>query len=133
MERLLGARPSPPFSAFPVDSPSFSSARPPSNIVNALSAEHYAFVVACVSSDDFVAHATATSNGSKMPRANWHVLEKFPVVIPSGKVAGEFSALFADIIAEQQVLIFQIRNLRRTRDLLLPRLLSGNMRLAQYK
>jgi type I restriction enzyme S subunit len=59
-----------------------------------------------------------------MPRANWGVLEKFQVMIPKGKVAENFSALFADIIAQQQALIFQIQNLRRTRDLLLPRLLS---------
>ena len=89
--------------------------------------EHYAVVVACVSSDAFVAEASATANGAKMPRANWDVLEKFPVVIPKGKVAEKFSALFADIIAQQQALIFQIQNLRRTRDLLLPRLLSGQV------
>jgi len=91
--------------------------------------EHYAVVVACVSSDAFVAEASATANGAKMPRANWDVLEKFPVVIPSGKVAEKFLALFADIIAQQQALIFQIQNLRRTRDLLLPRLLSGQVEL----
>ena len=39
----------------------------------------------------------------------------------------KFSALFADIIAQQQAFIFQIQNLRRTRDLLLPRLLSGQV------
>ena len=91
--------------------------------------EHYAVVVACVSSDAFVAEASATANGAKMPRANWDVLEKFPVVIPKGKVAEKFSALFANIIAQQQALIFQIQNLRQTRDLLLPRLLSGEVEL----
>jgi hypothetical protein len=80
-----------------------------------------------IDGDAFVAEASATANGAKMPRANWDVLEKFPVVIPKGKVAERFSALFADIIAQQQALIFQIQNLRRTRDLLLPRLLSGQV------
>ena len=94
-------------------------------VIRARRPEHYAVVVACASSDAFVAEASATANGAKMPRANWDVLEKFQVVIPKGKVAEKFSALFADIIAQQQALIFQIQNLRRTRDLLLPRLLSG--------
>jgi type I restriction enzyme S subunit len=98
-------------------------------VIRARRPEHYAVVVACVSSDAFVAEATATANGAKMPRANWDVLEKFPVVIPKGKVAEKFTALFADIIAQQQALIFQIQNLRRTRDLLLPRLLSGQVNL----
>ena len=100
-------------------------------VIRARRPEHYAVVVACVSSDAFVAEASATANGAKMPRANWDVLEKFPVVIPKGKVAEKFSALFADTIAQQQALIFQIQNLRRTRDLLLPRLLSGRVNLKE--
>lgn len=96
-------------------------------VVRARRPEHYAFVVACVSSDAFVAHASATANGAKMPRANWDVLEKYEVLIPKGKVAEQFSGLFADIIAQQQTLIFQIQNLGRTRDLLLPRLLSRHL------
>jgi type I restriction enzyme S subunit len=101
-------------------------------VIRARRPEHYAFVVASVSSDAFVAHASATANGAKMPRANWDVLEKYEVVIPSGKVAEKFSALFADIIAQQQALIFQIQNLRTTRDLLLPRLLSGQFNIEVY-
>lgn len=96
-------------------------------VIRARWADHYAFVVACVSSDAFVAHASATANGAKMPRANWDVLEKYELVIPLGKVAERFSALFTGIIDQQQALIFQIQNLRRTRDLLLPRLLSGQV------
>ncbi len=94
-------------------------------VIRALRPEHYACVVACVSSDAFVAEASATANGAKMPRANWHVLEKYEVVVPTGKLAIQFSRLFSDVLAQQQALIFQIQNLRRTRDLLLPRLLSG--------
>jgi type I restriction enzyme S subunit len=102
-------------------------------VIRTLRPEYYAFVVACVSSDEFVAYATATSNGSKMPRANWGVLEERGVVIPKGKVAVQFSALVADIIDQQQALIFQIQNLRRNRDLLLPRLLSGQIEVETFE
>jgi type I restriction enzyme S subunit len=98
-------------------------------VIRARSPEYYAIVVACVSSDAFVAHATATSNGSKMPRANWHVLEEYQVVIPVGEIATRFSGLVCDAVAQQQALVFQTNNLRRTRDLLLPRLLSGAVHL----
>ena len=100
-------------------------------VIRAILAEHYGIVVACVSSDEFVAVASATANGAKMPRANWDVLEKYQVIIPKGNVAEKFSALFADIIAQQQTLIFKIQNLRQTRDLLLPRLLSGQITLKE--
>ncbi len=98
-------------------------------VIRARRPEHYAFVVACVSSDDFVAHATATSNGSKMPRANWSVLKNYDVVIPTSAIAARFTDFFCNSIAEQQTLVFQTYNLRRTRDLLLPRLLSGQIDL----
>jgi type I restriction enzyme, S subunit len=98
-------------------------------VIRARRPEHYACVVACVSSDAFVAEASATANGAKMPRANWDVLKKYPVVIATGAVADKFSALIEGVVAQQQTLIFQIQNLRRTRDLLLPRLLSGQVTL----
>lgn len=96
-------------------------------VIRARRPEHYSFIVTCVSSDEFVAEASATSNGAKMPRANWNVLKKYPVVIPGGDLAQKFSQLLSGIIAQQQALVFQIKNLRRTRDLLLPRLLSGQI------
>ena len=96
-------------------------------VVRARRPEYYGFVVAYVSSDEFVAHATATSNGSKMPRANWGVLEERGVVIPKGKLASQLSSSVSGIIEQLQALVFQIQNLRRTRDLLLPRLLSGQI------
>jgi len=96
-------------------------------VIRALRQEHYALVVAIVSSDEFVAHATTTSNGAKMPRANWDILEKYPVLLPSGSISLQFSELLAGIVLQQQSLIFQVHNLRSTRDLLLPRLLSGQI------
>ena len=98
-------------------------------VIRARRPEYYSIVVACVSSDAFVAEASATANGAKMPRANWDVLEKFLVVVPNVDVAERFSELLAAIISQQQKLVFQIQNLRKTRDLLLPRLLSGQIPL----
>ena len=94
-------------------------------VIRSLEPQHYALVTACVSSDAFVAEASATSNGAKMPRANWEVLKRFPVVIPTKDITQKFSGVFENVISQQQVLIAQIQNLRRTRDLLLARLLSG--------
>jgi type I restriction enzyme, S subunit len=96
-------------------------------VIRSRNPEYYAIVVACVSSDAFVASASATANGAKMPRANWDVLEKYEILVPNGDLASRFSRLFANIIAQQRALVFQIKNLRRTRDLLLPRLLSGDL------
>ncbi len=78
-----------------------------------------------VFSDDFVSRATLTSQGTKMPRANWEVLQKYPVVIPSEELLLEFNRMVKNPIELIQNLLFQNRNLRRQRDLLLPHLIKG--------
>jgi type I restriction enzyme, S subunit len=82
-----------------------------------------------VSSDEFVAHATATSNGSKMPRANWAVLSSWPVAYAPEPFRAQFNECMDAFVTQQQQLVAKMRNLRRTRDLLLPRLMSGQIDL----
>ena len=79
----------------------------------------FAMTLCCVSSDDFVAHATQTSKGTKMPRADWDVLVKYPVMLPPEQLLNQFNELISDIVGLIHNLIFRNRNLRRTRDLLL--------------
>jgi type I restriction enzyme S subunit len=100
-------------------------------VIRPKSPEHFAVVLGCVSSDHFVAHATQTSQGTKMPRANWDVLTKYPVALPPKPQLQQFSRCVEDIVAQLHNLIFKTRNLRRTRDLLLPRLLSGQVELGK--
>jgi restriction endonuclease S subunit len=85
---------------------------------------HAALVTAVVSSEGFVAHASATANGAKMPRANWKVLVDYTVVDPPAELLEKFSSFFENVIFEQQVLIQKNQNLQKTRDLLLPKLLN---------
>lgn len=70
-------------------------------VIRARRPEHYAFVLACVSSEAFVAHASATANGARMPRANWYVLEKYEVLVPTKKLVGQFSRLIGGVLAQQ--------------------------------
>lgn len=83
--------------------------------------------LAIVSSVDFVGHAVQTSNGTKMPRANWSVLEKWPVAMPPGEILSQFAGFMDATIGLIHHLVLSNRNLRLTRDLLLPRLISGEI------
>ena len=89
--------------------------------------KYFSIVLSCVSSDDFVAHATQTSQGTKMPRANWNILIEYPVIIPSSQLLNQFNSVIENIIPKLHNLIFKNINLRKTRDLLLPRLISGEI------
>lgn len=89
--------------------------------------QDFGLVSAVVSSDAFVQHAAATSNGSKMPRANWAVLREYPVPTTDTRLGERFTDFVNDVAALQANLVFQNVNLRATRDLLLPRLMSGQL------
>jgi type I restriction enzyme S subunit len=89
--------------------------------------EYFSSVLACVSSEEFVDYATLTSQGTKMPRADWKVLVRYPVAIPPGHLLSRFNTLVQEIVVQIQNMIFRNWNLRRTRDLLLPRLISGEV------
>jgi len=83
--------------------------------------------VAVVSSTEFVAHATATSNGTKMPRADWKVLGKWPTVLPATPVAEAFTSVLRGQLGMAQALMFANRRLAALRDLLLPKLVTGQI------
>jgi type I restriction enzyme, S subunit len=89
--------------------------------------EWFPLVLCCVSSDDFVAQATQTSQGTKMPRANWEVLAHYPVVLPELSILMLFNNAIRPMVDLINNLIFRNRNLRTTRDLLLPKLISGEV------
>lgn len=91
------------------------------------SPEHFGIALGCVSSDEFVLHATQTSQGTKMPRANWDVLKNYPVAIPPPPLLERFNEIMQQHVAQIRNFIFRTRNLRGTRDLLLPKLISGEV------
>jgi type I restriction enzyme S subunit len=86
------------------------------------------FVLMTVSSDHFVSTASQTAKeGSKMPRANWDLMMRFEVAVPPRGLLETFSQSVAAITDQLQTLSFQNRKLRAARDLLLPRLMSGEI------
>jgi type I restriction enzyme S subunit len=89
--------------------------------------KYFAIVLGCVSSEDFVNYATRTSQGTKMPRANWDVLVKYPIALPPQTMLCRFDDHVKDIVMQIQSMVFRNRNLRSTRDLLLPKLISGEV------
>jgi type I restriction enzyme S subunit len=96
-------------------------------VISPKDANFFSIVLACVSSEEFVSHATQTSQGTKMPRADWKVLIKYPVAIPPLPLLIRFDEFMKYVVNQIQNMIFRNRNLRRTRDLLLPKLISGEV------
>ena len=93
--------------------------------------EYFAITLSHVSSEHFIDYATATSQGTKMPRANWEVLAKYPLILPSLEILQKFNYLVQDLVAKIHNLIFRNANLCQTRDLLLPKLISGEIDVSE--
>lgn len=90
--------------------------------------EYYYLVLCCVSSDEFVAYSVQTSSpGTKMPRANWELMRAFPISIPSASLLKRFNDVIGNLMDLICHLVLSTRTLRLTRDLLLPRLISGEL------
>lgn len=100
-------------------------------VIRPIKPEFFALVLFYVSSEDFVNHATQTSQGTKMPRANWNVLVNYSVVIPPKPILEKFNRMVFDIVDILITKVFQNTNLRRTRDLLLPKLISGELDVSE--
>jgi type I restriction enzyme S subunit len=81
-----------------------------------------------VSSDWFVTVVSKTAKeGSKMPRADWKLMEQQAVVVPPGGILAALNETVAPILEQLRTLSFANQKLRAARDLLLPRLMSGEL------
>ena len=93
-------------------------------VIRPLKTELRNYVLLTVSSDDFVAAASqGMKEGSKMPRADWDLLLKYPVPIPTEKALANFNQLIEPIMQQLKAFCFTNRKLAEARDMLLPKLM----------
>ena len=87
-----------------------------------------AYVLMTVSSDGFVAVTAQTmKEGSKMPRADWKQMQQYLVPLPPDGLLAMFNSIIDPILQQLKTLSFENRNLSKARDILLPRLMSGEV------
>ena len=98
-------------------------------IVRAKSPEWFGFVLGHVASVELVNHTNAASTGTKMPRASWNDIARFEVALPPESLAAEFTDVIRPMIDRIIANIHESRTLAELRDALLPKLLSGELRV----
>ncbi len=91
--------------------------------------EWFGFVLSHASSDAFVEHANAGSTGTKMPRTNWTDMARYPVILPPETLAKAYTAKTTPAISRIIASIHQNHSLAALRDTLLPKLISGELRV----
>jgi len=93
----------------------------------------FGFVLGHVSSTEFVDYADGGSTGTKMPRTSWKEMARYPIVLPSEAVAGFFNDIIRPIVERIMANIHESRTLAALRDALLPKLVSGEIRVKDTK
>ena len=88
-----------------------------------------AFTLACLCSDEFVSYTDQTSTGTKMPRTNWKTMGQYKICLASKQIVHAFQSIVRPLLDLVGANIHESHILARTRDLLLPKLMSGEMRL----
>ena len=89
----------------------------------------FGLMLMIVSSVGFVKYVSRASEGTRMPRTNWQYMSEYAVVIPDQSISKKFSGLMMSFVSKMGSNIAQIRTLTRLRDTLLPKLMSGKLRV----
>jgi type I restriction enzyme, S subunit len=93
----------------------------------------FVFLYLATTTDGFVAYLSNNATGAAYPAVTAPTFEKAELVVPGAALLKRFGELATPMLEETHALHMQVRNLRRTRDLLLPRLLSGQIALDELE
>lgn len=88
---------------------------------------HSPLVAAAANSDAVVQQAVNSSNGTRMPRAKWTDIEGCPIPDPDAPATLEFIDFAATLIQDATARLEENKALAKTRDELLPLLMSGKI------
>ena len=100
-------------------------------VVAAKQPEWHGFLLEHLSSEAFVNYTSATSSGTKMPRTNWKDMSSFSVTTPQSSLAQAFDVMVKPLLERIVENIHEARTIAPLRDTLLPRLISGELRVGE--
>lgn len=89
------------------------------------------FLFYLMESKEYYGYITGASTGTTRKSASAGVIADYPFVLAPQKLVTQFEKRVTEIRSLLTILLKQTVNLRRTRDLLLPRLLSGQVNLVE--
>jgi type I restriction enzyme S subunit len=87
------------------------------------------FICCFLASDPFIDFTVAASSGTRMPRSSWKDMCEFPFAIPSKILLREFDNQFCSTINKVTFNCILSASLAALRDALLPKLISGEIRI----
>jgi len=102
-------------------------------VVTPRTEEWFGFVLGHISSDTFVEHTNAGSTGTRMPRTSWSEMARYRVVVPPESVTKAFTFQTRPAVDHIIASTHESRTLAALREALLPKLISGELRIEDAK
>ena len=88
-----------------------------------------AFLLCYISSNEFVAYTDQTSTGTRMPRTSWQAMKQYRVCLPPQKLSSAFQKLMQPKLEQIIDSCHESRSLGGLRDVLLPKLVPGELQV----
>lgn len=93
----------------------------------------YTYLYQAVSTDDFVSYLTNHATGAAYPAVTAHNFEEATILLPPKELLESFHIITKNFFDQKHNLQQRNTNLHRTRDLLLPKLMSGEINLTRLE
>ena len=98
-------------------------------VVAPASDEWFGFVLGHISSNAFVDYTDTTSTGTRMPRTKWRDMARYEIPLPDRALAEAFTMRIQPWTERIVSDIHESRTLAALRETLLPKLISGEVRV----
>jgi type I restriction enzyme S subunit len=102
-------------------------------VVAPKSPEWFGFLLGHLSSDELIQFTDLASTGTKMPRTNWSDISSFKVALPPKPIAATFKRSIQLMLDRIHANLHESRTLAPLRDTVLPKLLSGELRVGELE
>lgn len=89
----------------------------------------FGLLATVIPSQGFVDHCVAHSTGTRMPRAEWKAVSSYEVGLPADDVVDRLDVMARTSYRQVSRLVAEARSLAAIRDALLPKLVSGQIRV----
>jgi type I restriction enzyme S subunit len=89
----------------------------------------YSLVLGHLSSPEFVSFTDAGSDGTRMPRTSWERMARYAIALPEAGSAQALNQATRPLLDKLRANLQESRTLTALRELLLPQLLSGQLKV----
>jgi type I restriction enzyme S subunit len=98
-------------------------------VIDSIESYSFVYVLEILCSDIFINYTSMGSTGTRMPRTDWKIMSEYNIVIPPKSILLKFNTITNSFLEDIRNNIFQIKELEKIRDSLLPKLMSGEIRV----